>query len=98
MNQPNYNFHIFICQNQRPEGHVRGCCFSKNSEKLLNYIKARCKELNIPNTRVNKSGCLDQCEKGVAVVIYPEGKWYSIQTIEHAEEIIQTLLQQKSSD
>lgn len=73
MTSPSYDFHIFICQNQRPEGHARGCCFSKDSEKLLNYAKVRTKELGIPNIRVNKSGCLDQCERGIAMVIYPEG-------------------------
>ena len=26
--------------------------------------------------RANKSGCLDVCEHGPAVVIYPEGHWY----------------------
>jgi (2Fe-2S) ferredoxin len=29
--------------------------------------------------RVNKSGCLDFCEQGPTVVVYPEGVWYSIQ-------------------
>lgn len=93
MTYPSYNFHVFICQNQRPEGHIRGCCFSKESEKLLNYTKARVKELGITNIRINKSGCLDQCERGVAVVIYPEGTWHSIQTIDDAEKIIQNHLQ-----
>ena len=26
--------------------------------------------------RANKSGCLDVCEQGPAVVIYPAGHWY----------------------
>jgi (2Fe-2S) ferredoxin len=26
--------------------------------------------------RANKAGCLDQCEYGPSVVIYPEGVWY----------------------
>jgi (2Fe-2S) ferredoxin len=27
--------------------------------------------------RANKSGCLDICEEGPALVIYPKGFWYS---------------------
>ncbi len=74
--QPNYKYHVFICQNERPDGHARGCCLSKNSDKVLNYLKARVKELKLENIRINKSGCMDQCEKGPAVVVYPEGIWY----------------------
>ena len=85
---PSYDFHFFICQNQRPDGHPRGCCLSNGSDKLLNYMKARVKELGIQNIRVNKSGCMDQCEKGPVMVVYPQGVWYSPKTIEDIEEII----------
>jgi len=86
---PHFDFHIFICQNQRPEGHERGCCLSNGSDKLLNHMKARLKELGVKNLRVNKAGCMDQCEKGPAMVIYPQGAWYSPKSIEDIEEIIQ---------
>ena len=86
---PSFDFHIFICQNQRPEGHERGCCLSKGSDKLLNYMKARLKELGVQDLRVNKAGCMDQCEKGPAMVIYPEGVWYRPKSIDDVEEIIQ---------
>ena len=84
-----YDLHVLCCTNERPQGHQRGCCATKNSMKYLNYIKARVKELKIPKSRVNKSGCLDRCELGPAIVIYPEGTWYSCHSIEDAEEIIQ---------
>ena len=87
---PSFEYHIFICQNQRPEGHERGCCLSKGSDKLLNYMKARLKELGVQNLRVNKAGCMDQCEKGPALVIYPQGVWYTPKSIEDMEEIIQS--------
>lgn len=89
---PSYDFHIFICQNQRGESHPLGCCLSKGSDKLLNYMKTRVKELGIKNLRINKAGCLDQCKKGPALVIYPEGVWYSPQSVEDIEEIIQSHL------
>ena len=87
---PHYDFHVFVCLNKRPEGHHRGCCLDKNSDNVLNYMKTRLKELGVENTRVNKAGCLDQCEKGPAVVIYPEGVWYTVKTIEDAENLIQS--------
>ena len=87
---PAYDFHVFICQNQRPEGHPLGCCMSKGSNELLSYMKARVKELGVENIRINKSGCLDQCSAGPALVVYPEGAWFSPQSIQDVEEIIQS--------
>ncbi len=86
---PYYQAHVFCCVNERPAGHPRGCCKEKGAEKLRNYMKARAKELGLAEVRINQSGCLDRCELGPTVVIYPEGVWYSCQTIEDAEEILQ---------
>lgn len=38
--------------------------------------------------RANKSGCLDQCARGVTVVVYPEATWYGAVTVDDVEEII----------
>ncbi len=94
MPQPSYNFHVFICQNERAEGHPRGCCQSKGASQLLIYMKSKVKELGISQTRINKAGCLDQCESGVAVVIYPEGTWYQVKTTEDVDLIIESHMQQ----
>lgn len=37
--------------------------------------------------RVNKSGCLDQCELGPVVVVYPDGVWYSPTSAEDVQRI-----------
>ena len=86
---PYFETHIFCCINERPAGHKRGCCKSRGAEPLRNYMKARTKELGVTNIRVNQSGCLDRCELGPTMVIYPEGIWYSYHSVEDAEEIIQ---------
>jgi (2Fe-2S) ferredoxin len=38
--------------------------------------------------RINKSGCLDQCEHGPTVVVYPEAVWYGKVQKEDAAEIV----------
>jgi (2Fe-2S) ferredoxin len=86
---PYYQAHVFCCVNERPAGHARGCCKSKGAEKLRNYMKARAKELGLNEVRINQAGCLDRCELGPTVVIYPEGIWYAIASIEDAEAILQ---------
>ena len=39
--------------------------------------------------RANKAGCLDQCEHGPTVVIYPEAVWYGFVRPEDVAEIVQ---------
>lgn len=86
---PFYAAHIFVCTNRRQEGHPRGCCAASGSEKLRDFMKARAKELKVPAIRVNSAGCLDRCEFGPAMVVYPEGVWYRPRTPEDVEEILQ---------
>lgn len=91
---PYYRQHVFCCVNERPAGHPRGCCKEKGAVRLRNYMKARAKELGLADVRINASGCLDRCELGPTMVIYPEGVWYSYQTPEDVDEILQTHLAQ----
>jgi len=85
--------HIFCCTNRREPGHKRGCCAEKNAETLRAYMKSRVKELGLPKTRVNAAGCLDRCELGPCMVIYPEGVWYSCKTEADIDEVIAEHLQ-----
>ena len=72
---------------------MRGCCAEKNAEELRDYMKARVKELGIAKTRVNNAGCLDRCELGPTMVIYPQGVWYSCKTKADIDEVIAEHLQ-----
>lgn len=65
--------HLFICTNG---GDKPGKCGSKDSEAFHANVKSMARELpNVHDIRVNKSGCLGQCEHGIAAVLYPEGVW-----------------------
>jgi (2Fe-2S) ferredoxin len=86
---PYYDAHVFCCTNKRPDGHPRGSCADKGSEDLRNYMKDRAKELGLKKVRINSAGCLDRCELGPSVVIYPEGIWYSAPTRADIDEILQ---------
>jgi (2Fe-2S) ferredoxin len=51
-------------------------------------MKARAKELGLKNIRVNSAGCLDRCELGPCLVIYPEGVWYKIETTSDIDRVL----------
>ena len=83
-----YDAHLFVCCNRRPDGHPRGSCAAKGSERLRDYMKARAKEMGLPRIRVNAAGCLDRCELGPCMVIYPEGVWYRITSPADVDKIL----------
>jgi len=85
---PYYEAHVFCCTNRRPAGHPRGCCAERNGEALRDYMKTKAKALGLKNVRVNSAGCLDRCELGPTVVIYPEGVWYSCATEADIDEVL----------
>lgn len=87
---PFFDAHLFVCTNRRPDGHARGSCAARGSERLRDYMKARAKELGIANIRVNAAGCLDRCELGPCLVIYPEGVWYRIDSPADIDAVLQT--------
>jgi (2Fe-2S) ferredoxin len=90
--KPYYDAHVFACVNERPEGHKRGSCKARGAEPLRNYMKARAKELGLGNVRINQAGCLDRCELGPVIVIYPEGVWYRADSTADIDEILETHL------
>ncbi len=87
---PYYTRHVFCCVNQRSEGHPKGSCSAKGSERLRRYLKARAKQLGVTDVRINASGCLDRCELGPTMVIYPEGVWYTYASTADLDEILAT--------
>ncbi|MCL4551495.1 MAG: (2Fe-2S) ferredoxin domain-containing protein [Bacteroidetes bacterium] len=88
---PRFEKHIFVCENKREPGHPRGCCSEKGSIEIRKKFKDRLKELGMNSkVRANISGCLDACEFGPTVVVYPEQVWYGGVKLEDVEEIIQS--------
>ena len=73
---PPYERHLFICTNRRPDGSPRGCCATKGGEELRLAFKKELDAQGVKNARANGAGCLDACERGMAVVVYPDNVWY----------------------
>jgi (2Fe-2S) ferredoxin len=87
---PIYEHHIFVCENRRPAGHPRGSCAEKGSESVRALFKEGLRARGLKGTvRANSAGCLDHCEHGVTVVVYPEATWYAGVTPGDVGEIIE---------
>lgn len=85
---PGYERHIFVCENVRAPGHPRGCCSEKGASEVRARLKRLIHEHGLQGrVRANRAGCLDRCETGVTVVVYPEGVWYAGVQVSDADEI-----------
>lgn len=85
-----YRHHVFFCINQREDG--RQCCAQCGASELRDFLKKRAKDLGLAGpggVRINTAGCLDRCDQGPVIVIYPEATWYTYVDQEDVEEILQ---------
>lgn len=88
-----FDHHLFVCCNQRLADHPRGCCDPSASAALQKAFKKALAERGLTRRiRANRSGCLDQCEHGPNVVVYPEAIWYGGVTEGDIPEIIDGIL------
>ena len=75
-----YERTAFVCTNTRPEGEGRPACGNpdRGGERLCELLKAEVKKAGLKGKlRVARSGCLDLCEKGPNIFVYPDGTWLS---------------------
>jgi (2Fe-2S) ferredoxin len=87
---PYYKHHVFFCVNQREDG--AKCCQDANAQAIRDYAKKRSKELDIAGkggVRMNTAGCLNRCEEGPVIVVYPEEVWYTYVDKDDIDEIIE---------
>lgn len=86
-----FDKHVFFCTNQRTDG--AACCNDHHAQKARDYVKNKVKELDISSQgnriRINSAGCLDRCDEGPVIVVYPEGTWYTYVDESDLDEIIE---------
>ena len=88
-----YKYHVFFCLNQRENGEA--CCADKGAEAAFDHMKARVKKLGLSGegkVRINRSGCLDRCNLGPLMVVYPQAIWYTFVDNDDIDEIVESHL------
>jgi (2Fe-2S) ferredoxin len=69
-----YRRMIFVCTNASHDGEDRPVCAAGNSEAVLKALKEEVKKRGLKGkVRALKSGCMDLCEKGPNVMVFPDG-------------------------
>lgn len=84
-----FKYHVFFCCNQRDPGEA--CCNNHGASDIRGYAKDRVKALKLAGegkVRINLAGCLDRCDQGPVLVVYPEAVWYTYVDKSDIDEII----------
>jgi (2Fe-2S) ferredoxin len=92
--------HIFVCGSFRASGgEGQGVCSKKNSMQLLQYLERELSDRGMADVLVSSTGCLKVCDRGPAMVIYPENWWYGkVESEAAVDEIIDALEEGKPAE
>ncbi|MGR9088728.1 MAG: (2Fe-2S) ferredoxin domain-containing protein [Gammaproteobacteria bacterium] len=85
-----YKYHVFFCTHQRENG--AACCADHDAQAMRDYAKEQIKNLKLTGPgkcRVNNAGCMDRCNRGPVLVVYPDSIWYTYQNKADIDEIIE---------
>ena len=84
--------HIFVCGSFRASGEPQGICNKKGAAGLLNYLEGELTDRGMTDVFVSLTTCLKVCDRGPAMVIYPDNIWYGgVESEDHIDEILDAL-------
>jgi (2Fe-2S) ferredoxin len=87
-----FSKHVFICINERKNSDRKSCGESQGME-LVHEFKRLVKEKGLKSeVRAQRAGCLDACDFGPSVVVYPEGIFYGGVQLSDVNEIVESHL------
>lgn len=71
MSHPKFRKHLFICAG-------KSCSAKLNGQTAKDYFKQRINSDGLKGElRACTASCLDYCDAGPNIIVYPEGRWYS---------------------
>lgn len=80
--------HIFVCGSFRVSGAPQGVCSKAGSMMLMQYLEGELADRGMGDVLVSSTGCLKVCDRGPALVVYPENWWYGSITSEEAIDAV----------
>ncbi len=82
--------HVFVCTQNRPQGHPRGSCASSGCAEVMNEFINEIQAQNLfEKIALTNTGCMGPCMMGPSVLVYPEAVMYGKVTKEDVKTIIQ---------
>jgi (2Fe-2S) ferredoxin len=67
--------HVFVCASFRMNGSPQGVC-AKGGSQLLQYLQEELTDRGLADVAISSTSCLRVCDRGPALVVYPENWWF----------------------
>ncbi len=85
--------YLWVCTNERVEGHPKGSCAQKGSRELVDALKRATAERGLKSeVRVCSSSCLDLCWAGISIAVEPDQVFYGRVQASDVDEIADALV------
>ncbi len=68
--------HIFLCASFRANGTPQGICDKSGGVELIQYLQEELQDRGMDDVMISLTSCLKVCDRGPAMVVYPENTWY----------------------
>lgn len=68
--------HMFLCASFRANGDPQGICYKKGGPALVQYLQEELTDRGMTDVVISTTSCLKVCDRGPAMVVYPENTWY----------------------
>ncbi len=82
--------HVFVCTQNRPQGHPRGSCAASGCSEVINEFMNEIQNRNLfEKIGLTNTGCMGPCNIGPSVLVYPEGVMYGNVNKEDVKIIIE---------
>ena len=85
-------FHIFVCNSFHHAHDPHGTCKRRLVLDVLQQLEAAILEREI-DAMISCTGCLQCCEEGPVMVVYPHGWWYGDMSMDKVDPILDALEQ-----
>lgn len=89
---------ILVCCSFRQGKDPQGKCFKKGAAGLLGVLEEGLSDRNIENCMISTTGCMNVCDNGPVMAVYPEGYWYGDVSEDSLEEILDALAEGKPAE
>lgn len=87
--------YLFVCTNRRADDDPRGSCAFRGSAEIRQALKEQLAATGLARfkARVCASSCLDQCARGVTILVEPDHFFYGRVTLSDVPEIVAAIAQ-----
>jgi (2Fe-2S) ferredoxin len=91
--------HILLCASFRAAGDPQGICFKQGGSTLAQYLQEELDDRGMSDVFISTTSCLKVCERGPAMVIYPDNIWYGgVKGEDEIDSILDSLEEGKQAE